>query len=291
MRIGPNHLIFTDPDAWKDIYSHHNGAVVKGEEFEKNMLFYRNRGVQPSILGETRDNHALIRRQLSHGFSEKSLRDQEPIVKGYVDLLMRRLRERCVTMRDAGTERESGFESKTAFDMRRWYTFTTFDVIGDLAFGEPFGCLEQGEANERVTTIEKGLTSQNIGTAVKLLGLERLLEVLVKGRAVFRRNILRQMTDTLRRRMEMSCGRPDLIEGLLRKKEDWVSIIRHSARFSPVIIQKLTSSEYPLQSAQSERYHIGDRRVGDDGDAPFGYHVFASQEPGVLGEGQGRSAV
>ncbi|KAK7746695.1 hypothetical protein SLS53_001882 [Cytospora paraplurivora] len=221
VRIGPNHLIFTDPDAWKDIYSHHNGAVVKGEEFEKNMLFYRNRGVQPSILAETRDNHALIRRHLSHGFSEKSLRDQEPIVKGYVDLLMRRLRERCVAVRGAKTGKESGLESKTAFDMRRWYTFTTFDVIGDMAFGEPFGCLEQGEANERVTTIEQGLISQHLGIAVKLLGLERLHEVLVKGRAVFRRNILRQMTDTLRRRMELSMERPDLIEGLLSKKGDW----------------------------------------------------------------------
>lgn len=27
-------------------------------------------------------------------------------------------------------------------DMTRWYNFTTFDLIGDPAFGEPFGCLE-----------------------------------------------------------------------------------------------------------------------------------------------------
>lgn len=29
-------------------------------------------------------------------------------------------------------------------DIVRWYNFTTFDLIGDLAFGEPFGCLRDG---------------------------------------------------------------------------------------------------------------------------------------------------
>ncbi|ROV97385.1 hypothetical protein VMCG_06862 [Cytospora schulzeri] len=221
VRVAPNELVFTHPDAWKDIYSHQNGAVVKGEEFGKYMLFYRNRGIAPSILAETRDNHALLRRQLSHGFSEKSMRDQEPIIKGYIDLLIRRLKEQCVPAPGVGSEKERLLQSKTVFDMRHWYTFTTFDLIGDLAFGEPFGCLEKGETNARVRTIEKGLATQQIGMAVKMLGLHRFLLLLAKSRARFQRDIMNQMAETLRRRMALNVERPDFIEGLLKKQKDW----------------------------------------------------------------------
>lgn len=42
---------------------------------------------------------------------------------------MQRLHENC----DAGAK---------PLDMTKFYNYTTFDVIGDLAFGEPFGCLD-----------------------------------------------------------------------------------------------------------------------------------------------------
>lgn len=237
VRVAPNELLFTDPDAWRDIYSHQNGAVVRGEEFEKHMLFYRTRGFPPSVLSETRDNHALLRRQLSHGFSEKSMRGQEPIIKGYIDMLVRQLRERCVPAAAAAaagskeggggggreeSERERLLRSKTPFDMRHWYTFTTFDLIGDLAFGAPFGCLEKGETNERVSTIEMGLASQQLSMAVKVLGLERFIPLLARRRARFQTEMMKQMAVTLRRRMGLNVERPDFIEGLLKKQKDWV---------------------------------------------------------------------
>jgi cytochrome P450 len=40
-----------------------------------------------------------------------------------------------------------------AFNMVNWLNFTTFDIIGDLAFGEPFGCLESGEFHFWVSLI------------------------------------------------------------------------------------------------------------------------------------------
>lgn len=221
VRIRPGELLFTHPDAWKDIYSHHNGAVVKGEEFAKSRDFYQTPGVTPSLLGEERDNHTLIRRQLSHGFSDKILRDQESIVKGYVDLLMQRLRERCVPGPGVGNENEKLLRSKTAFDLRHWYNYTTFDIIGDMAFGEPFGCLENGKQSEMVTNIERGLSRQPIGTAMKLLGLGPVLGWMFGGNSRFRREHARRTAEALRRRMGLNVERPDLIGSLLRKQEDW----------------------------------------------------------------------
>jgi hypothetical protein len=50
---------------------------------------------------------------LAHAFSEKSLRAQEGLIKGYVDLLMERLRER----------------GGQVVDMVQWFNYTTFDVM------------------------------------------------------------------------------------------------------------------------------------------------------------------
>lgn len=260
-RVAPNELVFTDPDAWfvflalphslspmlsrcgrtseqdftltnnpsrKDIYGYQNGALAKGEEFPKAAIFYRNRGVPPSIVSETRENHALLRRQMSSGFSDRSLREQEKMVMGYVDLLIKRLRERCMPVHDgdyAGkTEaRPLCAASRTAFDMRLWFNYATFDIIGDLAFGESFGCLEHGQATDRVSSIEKGLQAQSMNYALKLLGLERLVKWLVRSRAKFRRDNDKLTTAVLKRRMALKVERPDLIEGLLKKQDEWVS--------------------------------------------------------------------
>jgi len=72
-------------------------------------------------------DHTRHRRILSPAFSDKSLRDQEPTITKHVAMLMRRLRER----------------TGTAVDLVDWFNYTAFDIIGDLTFGEPFGCLEE----------------------------------------------------------------------------------------------------------------------------------------------------
>lgn len=85
------------------------------------------------------DNHARQRRALSHSFSQKALVDQEYIVKRYVDQLI-------VNMKRMAANNES-------FNFVNWLNFTTFDIIGDLAFGEPFGCLDMGKFHEWVAMI------------------------------------------------------------------------------------------------------------------------------------------
>ncbi len=58
-----------------------------------------------------------MRRVLAHAFSEKSLREQEPLIQDYVNLLMSSLHEAA----------EEGPQN-----MVSWYEFVTFDIIGML---------------------------------------------------------------------------------------------------------------------------------------------------------------
>lgn len=75
-------------------------------------------------------DHPRQRRALAHAFSKKALMEQEEILLGYVRKLVLRLRELAQADKPA--------------NLVSWFCFCTFDIIGDLSFGEPFGCLEEG---------------------------------------------------------------------------------------------------------------------------------------------------
>ncbi len=49
--------------------------------------------VRESIIAAGPEKHAMLRKALAPGFSEKSMREQEPIISKYVSLLIERLAE------------------------------------------------------------------------------------------------------------------------------------------------------------------------------------------------------
>lgn len=83
-----------------------------------------------SIVTANDADHSRIRRLLSHAFSDKALREQEPIIRLHIDNLMAGLRKQC-----------DEFGGKA--DLTKWFNWTTFDIVSDLAFGEPFHCLKE----------------------------------------------------------------------------------------------------------------------------------------------------
>ncbi|KAL4788245.1 cytochrome P450 [Aspergillus varians] len=108
--FGGDEVSFITADAWKDIYGH---------------------------------RHRQLPKALSHAFSARGLRAQEPILNSYVDKLVERLKDVA--------------ESDLPADMVKWYNLTTFDIIGDLAFGEPFGGLGSSEYHHWVVTIFRAI--------------------------------------------------------------------------------------------------------------------------------------
>ena len=64
-------------------------------------------------------------------------------------------------------------------DIGAWYTFTTFDVIGDLSFGEPFGCLASSAAHPWVNSLHRLLRGTFILVSIQRVGLARFMRLLV----------------------------------------------------------------------------------------------------------------
>ncbi|PGH29985.1 hypothetical protein GX50_07258 [[Emmonsia] crescens] len=206
VRIAPNELAISSPEAWKDIL----GNRTRGEkELEKFWQFYRPAEAkkETSIINAGREQHSRLRRQISHGFSDKSMREQEPLITQHIDLLMKRLNE----LGEGG--------SKT-FDLTEWYNYTTFDIIGDLTFGESFGCLEAAYFHPFVKLM---LTSGKITSFLQCASffppLKKLFLSLIPKRIMKRQMDVAK--EKLLRRMKVVKERPDLIDGLLKKRDEW----------------------------------------------------------------------
>ncbi|TVY84166.1 Cytochrome P450 monooxygenase aclL [Lachnellula suecica] len=158
VRVAPNELSIDGSIGWNDIFGHKKAGE---QEFEKDVLWYHpldeGKGIGGSgfqdIVIANRDDHRRQRRVVSHAFSDTALIKQEGIIKSYVDLLMQRLKEHST-------------EGKT-LDAVKWYNYTTFDIIGDLAFGDPFNCLESSTMHPWVSMIFDVLKA---GTQLRIFG-------------------------------------------------------------------------------------------------------------------------
>jgi cytochrome P450 len=203
VRIGVNELSFIDSQAWKDIAGHH-GAY----EMEKDPKFYRifgGRGA-PQIINADRALHSMLRRQMSHGFSDRSMRAQEPIIGSYVDLLVQRLGEHS----EGGTK---------PVDMRAWLNFATFDIIGNLGFGSDFGCLEKSYYHPWVDAIANNIKEGAImRLMVQMLPKWLLYAIAQSGLLKGRTKALGWSKDKIAERLNMG-ERDDLVEGLIKKKD------------------------------------------------------------------------
>ncbi|KAH6988304.1 benzoate 4-monooxygenase cytochrome P450, partial [Ilyonectria sp. MPI-CAGE-AT-0026] len=124
VRLAPDELSYINPNAWKEIYGH---KLAGRPEFPKNPGHHANLTLQ-NILNADQEYHGILRRILAHGFSDKALREQEPVLIDYANTLVKKIND-------------AGQNGKKAIDMAEWFNFFTFDVIGFLTYGEPFGSL------------------------------------------------------------------------------------------------------------------------------------------------------
>lgn len=86
----------------------------------------------------TRDraDHTRKRKIISHTFSPKSIVQFEPYIHGNLELFVKQWDRLVAESRNP--------DGAAHIDCLTWFNFLAFDVIGDLAFGAPFGMLATG---------------------------------------------------------------------------------------------------------------------------------------------------
>jgi hypothetical protein len=131
-RVSPNELSFSTPSSYKIIYNPSSGnpAFVKSEFYDIYGAAFST-----ACIGSERDPkvHAQKKRSLASAFSSSALSGQETIVQGCVDSFIKKIGEE-------GT-------GKKGLNWTDWCDMIAFDILGEMAFGEGFGCVESGRLN------------------------------------------------------------------------------------------------------------------------------------------------
>ncbi|KAF2095599.1 averantin oxidoreductase, partial [Rhizodiscina lignyota] len=223
VRVMPNELSFDSAQAWEDIYGHRQGHL----NMHKDPIHVGSVDPIPGVTTLTMAddaNHARQRRAMAYSFSQKALEDQEHIVQGYVNVLIQKLGE-------MGKRSEE-------FNLVNWLNFTTFDIIGDLAFGEPFGCLDAGKFIEWVSlifeTVKAGAMEQGTrrfaeaGGAMQTWLVEHTIPAEFRRRR--RQHLIQSKEKVLRRLSRPDSDHRDFIWYILKQKE------RHDLKQDEVIV-------------------------------------------------------
>ncbi|TPX48007.1 hypothetical protein SeMB42_g03141 [Synchytrium endobioticum] len=146
--------------------------------------------------------HQVARRAVMPGFSIQHLKAVDPYIESNTAFLLNMLKERCAT------------SPKRSTDVDIWKTLRTFttDIIGDVAFGGPFGAMIHGGAE-----VEE-LMSKVVENKIKLVMYKFLPMIcvpLAKENVEKTRRIVEIMSNIVDERLSGKCRRDDLLQVLV----------------------------------------------------------------------------
>ncbi|OTA58824.1 putative cytochrome P450 [Hypoxylon sp. EC38] len=142
VRVAPNELSFNTAQSFRDVYGFRPGhkTFVKSIFYEGGS--FAAKGVHSIVSERDPVVHGIMRRLLSHAFSNSSLLEQEELVTESVDQFVRRMRAKV----------------GQRVDIADLFERMAFDIIGNLAFGETFGALETEERHPWIAITMGALT-------------------------------------------------------------------------------------------------------------------------------------
>ena len=170
-----------------------------------------------------------MRKSLAHAFSHRSLTEQGDIIQSIIDLFVERLQ---------------GFaDHGEIFDIVMWFNMLTFDIIGDLAFGENFGGVQSGTMHPWISRITGAMTQGALADCFKRFPfVAKIVMTLAPGaitKAIADTKINEKYSiDLIRKRIASETKRKDFITPILdnREGEEAVPDIQMAAHASDFVL-------------------------------------------------------
>ncbi|KAK8018796.1 hypothetical protein PG991_007986 [Apiospora marii] len=138
VRVSPNELSFLSTEAREEIYGLRKGGL----NMEKSPIFLGAVGKVDGATGVSlalNADHARQRRALGYLFTNSALLRFEALMKLQVQKFIEVMEEKA--------------KQGKPVNVASWYTYLAFDIMGDLCFAEPFGCLDQAANTEWSTSV------------------------------------------------------------------------------------------------------------------------------------------
>jgi hypothetical protein len=141
VRVAPNELALAYEGVWDQVL-----GGTYDDEMPKWETYYR---VQPNqtefIITAPPEEHSQMRRALAYGFSDRGICAMEFRMIRMLDKMLDRLLDFCGGTEDMPPKRPLEGNKKpgeAVIDIAKWCNFLTFDMVGELVFGESYECLE-----------------------------------------------------------------------------------------------------------------------------------------------------
>ncbi|KAH6621938.1 cytochrome P450 [Boeremia exigua] len=195
VRIAPDELSYADSRAWKDIYTSRPGHQL----FQKNKTWFKKQSPDEpqSIMSFDEAAHSRFRRAFAPAFSDTALREQAPIVEGYVDSLVSKLRD----------------SKLRSVDLELLLECMAFDISSDLSFADSFGSLEGGKTHPWVEIAKgfgKGLAL--IASINQYPPVDRVLRLIIPKKVIEKMKDHAMMSSAMaQKRLSMKTDRPDFV--------------------------------------------------------------------------------
>ncbi|KAF3761394.1 cytochrome P450 [Cryphonectria parasitica EP155] len=207
LRIAPNEVTFAQEEAWADIFQ----SRPDTPQFLKDPTWWKRQPGQSQSLLSAIDpeEHAQIRRLLAPTFTTRALAAQATVLERYVDLLVEQLRR--LVSPGAG------------IDLTPWLNFTTFDIFGDLGFGESFNCLETSRYHPWIALLFNSVKAASFVAAVRYYPVLEwlLMKCIPASLKEMQRQHFDQIADKVNRRLNWELERVDIMSHVIkgRKRE------------------------------------------------------------------------
>ncbi|KAI4156798.1 MAG: hypothetical protein L6R39_001020 [Caloplaca ligustica] len=229
VRLAPDEISFANEQAWTDIYTARRGH--KRAQRDKAYYIAPNNQADNIITTNDAKFHLRARTLLSSSFTEDALRAQHTLISGHADTLVSQIRKLVG---------QSSTAEGALINMTDWLNFFTMDVIGDLAFGEAFGCLKNGEYHSWVRTLFSYLKGMSLAAAPRYYPTtEFLFEKLIpKSVLEGQRRHTEYAHEKINRRLDMKTDRPDFMTPFMRNNANFETMSRDEilATFNFIIV-------------------------------------------------------
>ena len=151
LRVGSSDLSIAHPEAVEIIYGH-------GTRCTKSPWYDQTLPLVSMHTARSRALHDRRRRIWSVAFSDKALRGYETRIRGYGE----RLKKQLASL------------NGNSVNASKWFNYYSFDVMGDLAFGESFDMLRNGKEHWAIKIISEAMDSQHLMSRLFLCLLSKL---------------------------------------------------------------------------------------------------------------------
>ncbi|KAI1434149.1 cytochrome P450 [Xylaria sp. CBS 124048] len=206
-RVGPNELSFASVSAFRTIYGNRSATEPNSPAPKNEWYDMLAAGFDEYCIVSERDprKHGEKRSLFSAVFTQKALLEQESVIQRYVNGFVEKVGK-------LGTGPEG-------LDMVQWYQMVSFDIFGELGFGETFGCIDREASHPWLDMILDHLLVVNIMDNLRqyplLVALVKLLP------AKWTTGLAKQQTqysrDQVKRRLEKSSDQKDFVSTAVEK--------------------------------------------------------------------------